>query len=215
MSQSDQSRPGGCLKPRTRRRRKEARPGEIVEAGLLEFAENGFAGARLEDVAARAGVVKGTIYRYFDSKEALFEAAVKSRVSVVLDDVEALIDGFPGPTEDLLRLVVTEMHKSMAEPDVQTIMGIILSEGRRFPAIAEYYHRNTVSKGMALLGRVLQRGVARGEFRDGAAADFPIAVAAPAIVAALWRQMFERFEPIASDRFLAAHLDLLLHGLRA
>lgn len=226
MSDGDQDRDqqsrveGGAEKApaparRPRRRRKEARPGEIVEAGLREFAANGFAATRLEDVAARAGVVKGTIYRYFDNKQALFEAAIKSRIGVALDGIENLIDDFPGPTEELLKLVMMEMHKRCADPDVQTIMGIILSEGRRFPSIIEYYHENMLSKGMTLLGRILRRGVERGEFRDGAAAGFPMAVAAPAVVAAIWRLLYDRLEPIPPERFLEAHLDLITNGLRA
>lgn len=200
---------------RPRRRRKEARPGEIVEAGLLEFAQNGFAGARLEDVAARAGIVKGTIYRYFDSKQALFEAAMKSKIGSFLEDVAGTVEGYPGSSEDLLRLVLLKMHNRFEDPDVLTIFGIILAEGRRFPEIAEYYHRNMISNGMSILNGVIQRGVERGEFHNGAVSAFPQAIAAPAVVAAIWRLIFDRIQPLPAEPFFEAHIELVIRGLRA
>jgi AcrR family transcriptional regulator len=196
-----------------RRRRKEARPSEIIEAGLLEFADKGFAGTRLEDVAARAGIAKGTIYRYFASKEALFEAALLSRVTPVLEGVDGLIDAFPGLSTDLLRLALTRIHTELVASDVRVLMRIIIAEGARFPAISEAYYRGSIAKGRALLSRIVARGVARGEFRPGAAADLPMVAVAPALMAAIWRMTFEPFDPVPPERFLEAHIDLVLHGL--
>lgn len=198
---------------RPRRRRKEARPAEIIEAGLAEFAEKGFAAARLEDVAGRAGVAKGTIYRYFPSKEALFEAALLSRTGPVLDGLDGMIDAFPGSSAELLRTLLTRVYGQLVASDLHILMRMIIAEGPRFPAIAEAYHRSIIAKGRAILGRVVARGVTRGEFREGAAADLPIVAVAPALMAAIWRSTFERFDPIPPDRFLAAHLDLVLNGL--
>ncbi len=200
--------------PRPRRRRKEARPAEIIQAGLLEFAEKGFAAARLEDVAARAGIAKGTIYRYFESKEALFEAALLSRVTPVLDGVDAAVDAFPGSSEDLLRLLFTRIYSEMVGSDLHILLRVIIADGSRFPKISEAYYRRILSKGRALLSRIVERGVARGEFRAGAAADLPMVAIAPALMAAIWRMTFERFDLIPPERFLAAHLDLVLNGLR-
>src|SRR5438128_5055279 len=103
--------------PRPRRRRKQARPGEIIEAGLMGFGESCFAATRLEDVARRAGIAKGTIYLYFDSKETLFEAAVRSRIGPVLDEAGALIGAFPGPTLDLLRMLVPVIYAKLVDSD--------------------------------------------------------------------------------------------------
>jgi AcrR family transcriptional regulator len=200
--------------PRPRRRRKEARPAEIIEAGLLEFAEKGFAAARLEDVAARAGIAKGTIYRYFESKEALFEAALLSRVTPVLDGVEAAVDAFPGSSEDLLRLLITRIHGELVGSDLHVLLRVIIADGSRFPTISEAYYRRILSKGRALLRRIVERGIARGEFRDGAAAELPMVAIAPALMAAVWRMTFERYDSIPPERFLDAHLDLVLNGLR-
>ena len=196
-----------------RRRRKEARPLELIEAGLQEFALHGYAGTRLEDVARRAGVVKGTIYRYFPDKEALFLAAVRSRVVPVFDEITRFVDAFPGSTRELLGLIFQTIHRQLVGSDLRVLVRIIIAEGERFPALTELYYRETISKGRTLLERVVARGIARGEVREGAAADLPIVIVAPAIMAAIWRMTFDRHAPISSEAFLAAHLDLVFNGL--
>lgn len=196
-----------------RRRRKEARPAELIEAGLLEFAAHGFAAARLEDVARRAGVVKGTIYRYFPDKEALFLAAVRSRVTPVFDEIAGFVDAFQGTTRDLLTLMIQTIHRQVVGSDLRVLVRIIIAEGERFPALTELYYRETISKGRSLLARIVARGIARGEVREGAAADLPIVIIAPAIMAAIWRMTFDRHAPIPGEAFLAAHLDLVFNGL--
>ena len=200
--------------PRPRRRRKQARPGEIIEAGLLEFGECGFAATRLEDVAKRAGIAKGTIYLYFDSKEALFEAAVRSRIGPVLDEASALIGAFPGPTLDLIRMLVPIIYAKLVDSDARILVRIILSEGVRFPAITELYYREVVSKGRAFLARIVERGVARGEFR-AVPDDAFFLVVAPMLLTMLWQHSLGRYDKGMLDpRHLArTHADLLLHGL--
>src|SRR5829696_939623 len=103
------------------RRRKEARPVELIEAGLQEFATHGFAAARLDDVARRAGVVKGTIYRYFPDKEALFLAAVRSRITPVFDEISGFVDAFPGSTRDLLTLILETIHRQLVNSDLRVL----------------------------------------------------------------------------------------------
>ena len=206
--------PGASPRP-PRHRRKDARPAEIIEAGLAEFAERGFAAARLEDVARRAGVVKGTIYRYFETKEALFEAAVKARVRPIVADVESLVAVFPGPTLDLLRMAFSQVYAQLFQPDVQALMWIIISEGRRFPDIARFYHQEVIARGQRVVTAIVARGVARGEFRPGPAADLPLIVVAPAITAVIWRMTFQPFAPLDIDKWAAAHADLAFNGLLA
>jgi AcrR family transcriptional regulator len=196
-----------------RRRRKEARPAELIEAGLQEFARHGFAATRLEDVARRAGVAKGTIYVYFKDKEALFLAAVRSRVTPVFAEITGFVDAFPGTTRDLLQLLIGTVHRQLVGSDLKVLMRIIIAEGERFPVLTEHYYGEIISKGRALLERIVARGIARGEVREGPLADLPLVVMAPAIMAAIWRMTFDRYAPISSEAFLAAHLDLVFHGL--
>jgi AcrR family transcriptional regulator len=198
-----------------RRRRKEARPAELIRAGLEEFAVNGFAGTRLEDVARRAGVVKGTIYRYFADKEALFLAAVRMEVTPVFSEITGFIEVYPGTTRDLLKLIIETIHRQLVNSDLRVLIRIIIAEGERFPVLTELYYAETVSKGRALLERVVERGIARGEVREGAAARLPLVLIAPALMAAIWRMTFDRHAPISCKAFLEAHIDLVFHGVLA
>lgn len=194
-------------------RRKEDRPGELVDAALAEFTAKGFVATRLEDVARRAGVSKGTVYRYFDGKDALFEAVLKSLIAPVLDQVETLVDDWPGSNRDLLKTVLTRMYGHVIGSDYPAVVRVMLAEGPGYPHLFEVYHREVVARGQGILGRILERGVAEGEFRDGPAARMPLSVIGPAIAALIWQITFQPIQPIETDRFLEAHLDLLLNGL--
>lgn len=206
---ADEQRPA---RKRGRPARRE-RADEILNAGFLEFAEKGFDATRLDKVAERAGVAKGTLYLYYDSKEALFEAAVRSRISPILGHVTRIIDLYPGPTRFLLRQMLRVMYRQIAKGDVRTIIRIIIAEGDRFPALAEFYHREFVSKMMTILRSIIRKGIERGELRDSAATQLPMVLIAPGIMAAIWQMSFNRYEPIALDRFLESHIDLVMNGI--
>ena len=199
----------GSVKPaRPRRRRKDTRPAEIVEAGLAEFGTRGFAAARMEDVARRAGVAKGTVFLYFPTKEALFEA-VAMRATPLQEDLLAQLDSLPGTSLDLLRLVLTRLYEAMARPEVMALLRVMITEGPRFPLILESWHRVSVQRAQALLERIVARGVATGELRPGALTELPLVLAGPAIMAALWRMTFDTLQPLPIERFRDAHLDLI------
>lgn len=200
---------------RPRRRRKEARPQELVAAGLAEFAERGFARARLEDVARRADVSKGTIYRYFADKEALFLAVVRSITASTLVDAAAAVDRFEGPTVGLLEAVITMFYAKVVDSELKTIVRIIVADGNQHPAIVSHYHDEIVGQGRALLRRIIDRGIARGDIRPGPITDLPEALMAPALMAIVWKLTFERVSPIDSRRFMQAHLDLIRRALVA
>ena len=199
--------------PRRRQRRKDARPAELIGAGLQEFAARGFAGARLEDVAARAGVSKGTIYRYFADKETLFLATVQSRSRPIIDELSAFVETFPGTTQELLTFIFGIVHKHFVTSELRTLIKIIISEGENFPVLTEVYYRETVSNARQILERVIQRGLERNEVRPGAAAELPIIVMAPAIMAVIWQLTFQKHAPIDDAAFLEAHISLICDGL--
>ncbi|MGG1949534.1 TetR/AcrR family transcriptional regulator [Trinickia sp. NRRL B-1857] len=156
-----------------RRRRKEARPQEIIAAGLAEFAEHGFEATRLDDVAARAGIVKGTIYRYFGSKEALFEAALSSGIAPAFEALPSIVESHEGTTSDLLTVLIERLYATLFTQDVELLVRIIICEGRRFPAIAELYHRLLISRGREILHRAMARGIARGELTPSPLSETP------------------------------------------
>ncbi len=200
---------GGEDRPVRRRvRRKDARPSDLIEAAFTEFAAQGYAGCRLEDVAARAGVSKGTIYRYYKDKEALFTATVRSRLPPIAVMTE-LVAGFPGPTRMLVELLLTHAHQVMVDSELPVLLRIIIAEGHRFPALTELYYREGVSKGMALFEQIVARGVSRGEIRADHAPLLPMVMMSPVVMAVVWRLTFEAMESLDRRQTLDAHLDLL------
>lgn len=196
-------------------RRKQDRPAEIITAALAEFARNGFEATRLEDVASRAGVSKGTIYRYFDHKQALFEAALRARISPIISEAEQRIKAWQGPAPDLLATMITALHSQLVNSDYPKLMRILIAEGPRFPHLLQFYHQEVISKALPLLQVVLDRGVAEGSFRKGPASRTPLAIAAPGLAAILWQITFQPYQPQSPDDLLQAHLDLVLNGLKA
>jgi len=205
-------------RPRRRTRRKEARPGEILAAALALFAAHGFTATRLEDVAHRAGVSKGTIYLYFPTKEALFRAVVRQGLLPNIAAMEELAAGHQGSTAALLREILGRMF-SLIESDLAVIPLLVLTESGNFPGIARIYAEEVAGRGRRLIADVLARGVARGEFRPLDIPSVVPLVAAPILMLLLWHSAFARhvapppglaFDPRA---VFAAHLDALLRGL--
>jgi len=202
--------------PKRWERRKEARPAEIVAAALHLFSDRGFAATRLEDVATVAGVSKGTVYLYFDSKEQLFEAVVREAITPNIARAEALVDGFEGPTPDLLRGLFAFVGDVLETP-LTGVMKLIVSESGNFPQLARMYADLVLRRAFALMRRVLERGVSRGEFRPmDLHATVPLVVA-PVLLLGVWKHSFGAHTDLTLDRrqVLEAHCENLLRGLAA
>ena len=197
-----------------RQRRKDARPQEIVEAAFEAFCENGFAATRLDEVARRAGIAKGTIYLYFDNKQALFQAVIEEKVTATLSEATELLEGFDGATDILLQMILTKAYTEMVQSPKKQLLRIIIGEGHRFPELRKLYYDTAMRSGLELLDRVVERGIARGEFRKGPAAEYPRLIMAPGILASIWLMTFSDVEELDIDRYFAAHMDLILNGLR-
>jgi AcrR family transcriptional regulator len=202
-------------KPAARRRRKEARPGELVAAALACFAERGFAATKLDDIAAKAGVSKGTVYLYFPSKEELFKAVVRESLLPNIAQAETMIENPAMPAAEQLRGLLQFMIGRMASTPIGIIPKLIVTEANNFPDIARFYLDNVVLRGFALVGRVLTRGIERGEFRKVDVPHTTFCVIAPVLLTALWRHSLGRFEPDAldPDALWRTHIELLLQGL--
>jgi AcrR family transcriptional regulator len=196
------------------RRRKAARPGEIAAAALICFAERGFSATRLDDVAKRAGVTKGTLYLYFPNKEELFKAVVRQTIVPKLIRGEALMKRTGRPAPALLAQLLTNWWKAIETP-ASAIPKIVLAEAGNFPDIARFYLDEVVHRGMALYSRVLREGVRRGEFRSMDVDSTMMCLVAPLLLGMLWRHSFERHEPRALNTaaLRRALLQLLEHGL--
>jgi AcrR family transcriptional regulator len=196
------------------RRRKEARPDEILSAALASFAERGFAATRLEDVAARAGISKGTLYLYFKSKEELFEAVVRATLVPNLERLEAMAAAFEGPSVLLLeRLLLT--IAGVVSTRIGGIPKLVIAEAGNFPDLARFYLDEVVRRGLRLIGMILRRGFERGEFRAVDVDHAVFCVIAPMLIAALWKTSLEPYDdaPMDAQALARAHLDLLLRGL--
>ncbi len=211
------------MKPRPKKepsprwkRRKDERPDEILAAALLVFSEHGYAATRLDDVAARAGVSKGTLYLYFDNKAELFKAVVRRALIPNLVQAESLVAGFKGSTRELMQQLLEGFGRLMLDSPLSGIPKLVISEAGNFPEIAEFYYGEVIQRGHALLETILQRGVRRGEFRRVDTAVAWRVVLAPLILGILWKHSFQRFEGEPQpDRYLRAHLDVLFNGLLA
>src|SRR5262249_47520630 len=145
-------------------RRSDARPKELISAAIELFAELGFAGTRLEDVAAKAGVSKATVYLYFKNKEDLFEAVVREAVMPTLKQAEEMLDAYPGPTVDLLRTFVALFERKLDGP-LPALVKLIVAESGNFPKLAQLWVDLVPRRGLALMKRILQRGIERKELR--------------------------------------------------
>lgn len=201
-------------KPKSRFLPPEARRAAILAAALEEFTARGYEGARLDDVAKRAEVAKGTIYLYFADKETLFQELVRSMVSPVLGALEKLPDvDIPARLliETLLNTFVREVYGTRR----RDIIRLILSEGPRFPAIAEFYYREVIARVLAILRPILRRAAERGELSNDALARFPQLIVAPMLVAIMWYGLFDKFDPLDVDAMVKAHLGILFGGRAA
>ncbi|HSI59041.1 MAG TPA: TetR/AcrR family transcriptional regulator [Ideonella sp.] len=148
-----------------RQRRKEARPQELLDAALSLFVEKGFAATRSEEVAARAGVSKGTLYLYYPSKEELLKAVIKQTLSADIAAGAQQVDEAEGPSGELLVHLMTDWWLKIFESPTSGIFKLVITEVRNFPEIAQFYFQEVVEPGQAVISRLIQRGIARGEFR--------------------------------------------------
>jgi AcrR family transcriptional regulator len=204
-----------------RKRRKEARPSELLEAALSLFVERGFAGTRSEEVAQRAGVSKGTLYLYFPSKEDLFKAVIRTHLTVPIAECTALAERYEGPTSELLRTLIGMVWTRVGKTPAGSICKVIMAEARNFPEIAQFYVSEVIEPTHRLLAGTLARGIARGEFRPMANVDAAVpALIAPALLMAMHQHSVGACEicselPKDDDEAIRVQMDLLLDGLRA
>ena len=196
------------------RRRKESRPKEILEAALDCFAERGFAATRLEDVAVRAGVTKGTAYLYFKNKEDLFKAVVSSYLVPAIEQFESAARA-PGPVSELLRSVATLFFEKIYNTRFSALPKLVVSEASNFPELGQFYLDQVIDRGRRLLTTLVRRGIASGEFRDVDVEHTVYCMIAPLVFSALWKHSLGPFDakPLDAGALVRCHVDLMLRGL--
>lgn len=201
------------IQPKQERSRK--RPSQILKAALQEFSARGFSDCRLEDVASRVGISKGTIYRYFPNKEELFCAVIQHQVVERLKHLDELTATHEGSIELFLRSKLIPFFQAFLASDARHVARLVMAEGPKFPQVAEFYYREVVQKGTGILRGLIEKGVERGEFRRTDLSDFPQLIMAPALMALIWNSLFSDFRPLDLSRLLHTHIDLLLEGLKS
>jgi AcrR family transcriptional regulator len=197
-------------KPASNRAERAAeRRGAIIEAAMDEFIARGFAATRLDDVAKRAGVAKGTIYLHFKDKESMFEELIRTAIVPLV----ARLGSTPPPSGASVRDMVEGFAGTFIQEVATTRRGdlvrLIVAEGPRFPAVADFYYREVVSRGLAGMRALIELGIARGEIKQKNLARFPQIMVAPALIAVIWQSLFSRHAPLDALEMFRVHLDLI------
>jgi len=195
-------------------RRKEDRPQEITEAAFLVFAEKGYATARVEEVAKRAGVSKGLLYLYFKTKEELFKAVIRSVVIRRVDALLVAIEETDLSSEAFIRGPLLEFMKRVPGSPIAVVIRLLISEGQRHPDLVDYYWDNVVSKGLAAIAHFVQRGLDRGEFRDTAVTQLPQLVLAPMMLSMIWKILFTK-RSLDTDKLMETQIEMILAYIKA
>ncbi|MFA5120168.1 TetR/AcrR family transcriptional regulator [Zavarzinia sp.] len=205
--------------PGIRQRQKAARPGQFIEAAFAEFSEKGYAATRLEDVARRVGVSKGTIYHYFPGKEDLFKAMVLAHLLPLIDGMKMIAEAKDVSGRFLLETLVDRAYDDLVgNPKSREFLRLMVGEASRVPELAQFFFRELSNRGADLILSVIDRGAATGEFRPDAAAILaasPDAILAAPILASLQAIIMAQIGvPVPEvSKLKAAHLQLLLYGL--
>ena len=205
---------------RPRRASPEVRQADILTAAYDEFARHGFADARMEDIARGAHVSKGTVYLYYPTKQALFEALVRRDITPRIAPVVGFLDAYDGPLEPALLRVADIAGLAIADGKLPIYPKLLMAESARFPELAVFYRTEVVGVLLGALAGLFARARDRGEIRNEIGGDEPATLAhlfiAPFLKAIMWSFTFAAIEtePFPPGPYLTAHVKLFLAGLR-
>lgn len=199
------------------RRRKADRPAEILTAALEVFAESGFAATRLDEVARRAGVSKGALYLYFETKEVLFREAVRAAIQPNLERIRAVSGASDVPFETLARMAIGGMAMAVAgDRRIGGVIKLVVAESANLPELGAIWHETVVTPALGAMTGLIERAQGAGEVRDGDARSYALGLIAPVLLGVLWRETFEPVgaRPVDIEALVAQHLDTVLRGMR-
>jgi AcrR family transcriptional regulator len=196
-------------------RRKEARPNEIVEAAMHVFIQHGFAVAKLDDIARRAGVVKGTLYRYYDTKEDLFRAVVQLAFAAHLQAVEQTARAFQGSISEIVPVLLKQSVERISESRIPALARLVISESRNFPDLARIWYDNVVAKILTLMTDLISNAQSRGEVRAGDPRVHAFSIIGPVVTALLFHELFDASNSHAPNLNTLAiqHAETILRGI--
>jgi len=202
------------VKPRWTRR-KNARPKELLSAALNAFVERGFAATKLEDVARMAGVSKGTLYLYYESKEELFMAVVRETIVPNIAQAEKIMTEFKGDTRDLFKELIANWYRQISSVDMAGICKLMFAEASNFPELAQFYHAEVIQRSESMMTQMLERGMKSGEFRELDLNVMPKIIIAPMVMLMLWNKSFCPFaqQPVSEEDYIRAYIENTVQGL--
>lgn len=197
------------------RRRKAARPGEITAAALEVFAEKGFAAARLDDIARRAGVSKGALYLYFETKEDLFAAVVRETIAPRIELVTAMAAAYQGPFADLARMIAAQVANIAETSPIGGVVKMVIGESRNFPEIARLWHDALVAKAISVVSGLIAKAQEKGEIRPGDPRLYAVGIISPLLLTVIWQETFVPIgaEPIDLKAIAHQHIETVLRGM--
>lgn len=204
--------------PGKREQQKEARRIAIIDAALEEFTAQGFTAAKLDDVAVRAGIGKGTIYLYFDSKESLFKEVVRRNMmpgEELREQFDNFVQNYEGSASTLLETHFRNMYQFMQDEKIPPLIAMLFGEAVRFPELSRFFHDEVIRVAQEMLRRIIRRGVESGEFRESALELYTQLMIAPVLIGALWKLQFQEFAPLDMEHYVDMHIDYLLRALKA
>lgn len=198
-------------------RRKEARPMEIVDAALDLFVEKGFVATKMEDIARRAGVTKGTPYLYFANKEEIFKEVVRTSFGQHLTEGEEFVRTFEGSSADLLVASMRKWWGWVGNSRLSGIPKLMMAEAGNFPELAKFYGEEVILRGNRVLETILNRGIAAGEFRQMDVEYTVSVIIGPMLKALMWKHSFGccGLGQVDMERYLNCYFEVILNGIAA
>ncbi|MDJ0979687.1 MAG: TetR/AcrR family transcriptional regulator [Erythrobacter sp.] len=197
------------LTPRAEKRRKE-----VIAAALRVFSKVGYANAKIDDVSEESGAAKGTVYLYFDGKEELFKAVLRETMLPVLEEVEGMVFEPNASAADRLRAQFEFFYSRVMKEERRQVMRLVIAEGPNFPEVKEFYFNTILLRALTAIRATIDFGIERGEFRKPEGEFYTKAVMGSAILASVWKTVFDDFLPLDTEAFAQTHIDLVLNGLR-
>jgi AcrR family transcriptional regulator len=204
------SKPKPASRPVSNRAERAAeRRGAIIEAAMDEFIARGFAATRLDDIAKRAGVAKGTIYLHFKDKESMFEELIRTAIVPLVVRLSSTPPPPGASVRDMVEMFAQSFIKEVASTRRGDLVRLIVAEGPRFPAVADFYYREVVTRGLSGMRALIELGINSGEIKQKNLAQFPQIMVAPALIAVIWQSLFGRHAPLDAIAMFRVHLDLI------
>ena len=195
------------------KRRKESRPAEITAAAIEEFALNGYESTRIIDIAQRANISKGLLYLYFKTKEELFKSAIRGFISPRIEELRSSIEESNLSAEKFLRGPYLNLIKKIPKSKIRILVRLMIAEGPKHPDLVAYYWENVVSKGLAILRQIINKGIRDGEFKETCLEKFPQLLFSPVVLSVIWTIIFKNQQELDTDAMLEAHVNLLIDAI--